>query len=219
MTAALIEPISGAVIDAGGELVVNGYAEGPDIVRVTVVLDTETHALRLAHSTTLASPRFTVSAVYVVRDPGEHALQLLVYGAEDRLLAQTATVHFRVVPPATPSSTATSTATTTRTPTPTPTPTHTPQPTETPQPPTPTPTASSTPTPTSAPTAITCVVIVSRASVRNGPGSTYRTLGMLLYGNSIAVYDHSVNGQWLQIAYGQNSTDRGWLLAKQVRCA
>jgi uncharacterized protein YraI len=87
------------------------------------------------------------------------------------------------------------------------------------------PTLSSTPRPTStplppAPTATPRLAegtLVIKVNVRNGPGTSYSSLGQLNAGEKIQILVQEATGKWYQVIYPANSGGSGWVAAQFVQ--
>ena len=66
---------------------------------------------------------------------------------------------------------------------------------------------------------VACTVIVSRASVRNGPASAYRYLGTLFFRKKVRGYGTNRSGRWIMVSFEHSQSGQGWILRKQVACA
>jgi uncharacterized protein YraI len=58
--------------------------------------------------------------------------------------------------------------------------------------------------------------LLSSATVRNGPGLTYSTLGLIPEGALVPVIGRNEDSTWLQVLYPPNSQLRGWVIASQI---
>jgi hypothetical protein len=53
-------------------------------------------------------------------------------------------------------------------------------------------------------------------NVRNGPGTDYDSIGVLIAGQEVAAYGRSAGGSWIQVAYPGVAEGSGWVYSPLV---
>jgi uncharacterized protein YraI len=61
--------------------------------------------------------------------------------------------------------------------------------------------------------------LAQRVNVRNGPGTSFESLGILDPGTAVRLTGKDTSGAWLQIQYPAGSDSRGWVAAEYVQAS
>lgn len=202
-------PAANSTVEANVPLTIQGIVSGENlpaagVTRIEVVLDGMPLANAPVGEEARNATQLPIVLEWTPTTVGAHFIQFNVYGPQDALIVKSDAVVFTVSAPA-------------PAPTPQPTDTPPPPPTPTPEPTVATPPAVTTTTEAPASPVLETPLLTVTAeivNVREGPGTTFATLGQLQAGQTAAVTGRSADGVWWQIAF-QNG--RGWVFGELVQ--
>ena len=223
-TAVITLPAANSEVVAGDVVTIQGQADGQNITRVDVIVDSATLGSVTASDPTQGVSSLPVVITWTAQLVGSHFAQLNVYGQDNKILAKSDAVVFTTkAAPATEAPTL-------------------PPPTQAPTqaPPTAVPTAAaaitttettsgttSITTTTATTTSVTTSPSISAsltisndsgyANIRSGPDTTYDLIGKLNQGESAPVKGKNQDGTWWQIAFAAGTNGLGWVRGDLVQ--
>jgi uncharacterized protein YraI len=209
-TAVITSPTANSEVMAGSEMTIQGQADGQNIIRVDVVIDSAVQGSVAASNTSEGVDTLPVVITWTTQMVGAHFVQLNVYGKDNKVIAKSDAVIFNTKAPA---ATATPTA-------PLATPTQAVVPTVAP---TAVVTSATTTTETAGTTGTTSAASLTinndsgYANIRSGPDTTYDLVGKLNQGESAPIKGRNEDGTWWQIAFAAGTGGVGWVRGDLVK--
>ena len=210
-TAVITSPTANSEVMAGEVMTIQGQADGQNITRVDVVIDSAVQGSVSAADTKEGVATLPVVITWTTQMVGAHFVQLNVYGQDSKVVGKSDAVIFNTkaaaiaatptLAPVTPtqavatSAAATAVITSATTTTGTTTTTNT--------------------------TSIAASVTISNesgfANIRSGPDTTYDLVGKLNQGESAPVKGKNQDGTWWQIAFAAGTGGVGWVRGDLVQ--
>jgi uncharacterized protein YraI len=216
--ATITSPAANAEVNVGDNVPIAGQANGENIVRVDVIVDSNIHATLTAEDMTAGVQSFPVQVNWTPAQAGTHFVQLDVYGPDSKPLGKSAPVIFSAkAPPVAP--------------------TVAPEPTATVAPPASAPTVAptaatvltttdtvtgtttTTTTTGSGATTLTPTLTITNdfANVRAGPSTDYQVVGQMQLNVSAPLRGKNAAGDWWQITFADGPNGLGWVFGELVR--
>ncbi len=209
-TAVITSPAANSEVMAGEVMTIQGQADGQNITRVDVVIDSAVQGSVSAADTKEGVATLPVVITWTTQMVGAHFVQLNVYGQDSKVVGKSDAVIFNTkaaaiaatptLAPATPTqavATAAATAVITSA------------------------TTTTGTTTTTDTTSIAASVTISNesgfANIRSGPDTTYDLVGKLNQGESAPVKGKNQDGTWWQIAFAVGTGGVGWVRGDLVQ--